>query len=502
MQILLFTLILSTLAFLLKFINSVFLVPWRLKRHFNKQGIGGPGYRPIIGNTEVIKQMIAEAESKPIPFGHDILHRVAPHYFKWSATHGKTFVFWFGNKPRLTLAEPDMIKQLLLQTDSVDKLDFNPLSKMLFGQGLVGLKGEKWALHRKITVQAFNMKRVKAWVPDIVASTVKMLEQWEQQKGGRDELEREVHSEFHKLSAEIISRTAFGISFEEGKHIFKLQEQQVALTSQSLQNVYIPGFRFLPTKNNRLMQRLEKETRDSVRKVLQTNNKARENSKDLLSLLMYDNENLGKEEQGLGVEEVIDECKTFYFAGKETTANLLTWTLVLLAFHQDWQSKARNEVIRICKDNALPTAENLNDFKLLDMILSETLRLYPPVVAMSRQTSKAIKLGSLDVPANTQFYVAVAAVHHDTKLWGQDSNVFNPLRFSGPRKHLTSFLPFGLGPRMCVGQNLALVEAKIALAIIIKQFSFGLSPSYFHAPRFALTLQPQFGAHIIFRKNP
>lgn len=133
-------------------------------------------------------------------------------------------------------------------------------------------------------------------------------------------------------------------------------------------------------------------------------------------------------------------------------------------------------------------------------ILNETLRLYPPVVMLMRQTSNNIKLGNLDVPTNTQFNLPIAAVHHDPSIWGEDANEFNPLRFAEPRKHLASYFPFGLGPRICVGQNLAMVESKLILAMILQQFSFAISPSYVHAPILSWTLEPQYGAYIIFRR--
>lgn len=134
------------------------------------------------------------------------------------------------------------------------------------------------------------------------------------------------------------------------------------------------------------------------------------------------------------------------------------------------------------------------------MIINETLRLYPTAVALTRQTSKNVKLGSIDIPANTQFYLAMTAVHHDTKIWGEDANEFNPLRFAEPRKHLASFFPFSLGARICVGQNLAIVEAKVVLAMIIQQYTFVISPSYVHAPIQSMTLQPQYGVQILFSR--
>ncbi|KAL0391987.1 UNVERIFIED_CONTAM: cytochrome [Sesamum radiatum] len=499
MQILVVVLLLLVWINLLKLIYTLIWLPWRFGTHFKKQGVKGPPYRLIYGNSEEITQLAKDAASKSMPFSHNILHRVSPHYYKWSAMYGKTVLFWFGSKPRLIFSDPDMIKGLMVNNSgSVIKDAFNPLSKLLFGQGLVGLEGDKWSVHRKINNQAFTMERIKGWVPEIVASTLNELNKWEAQSGGRDEFEIDVHKALQNLSADIISRTAFGSSFEEGKRIFELQDQQAVLTLQADRSVYLPGLRFLPTSDNRKLQNIEKEIRDSVRKLIKTNSKNRENSKNLLTLLTHGSSD--REEDRLSVEEVIDECKTIYFAGKETTANLLSWALLLLAKHPDWQNRAREEVFRVCKSNQLPNSENLTDLKTVTLILQETLRLYPPAAMLLRQTAKNIKFGRLDIPANTEFNLPILAVHHDTEIWGSDANEFNPHRFSEPRKHMASYFPFGIGPRFCVGQNLAMVEAKIILAMIIQRFSLAISPSYVHAPVLAWTLEPQYGAQIILSR--
>lgn len=343
------------------------------------------------------------------------------------------------------------------------------------------------------------MERVKSWVPAIALSASAMLEKWGTQGGGSSEFEIEVNKEFHTFTADVISQVAFGSSYKEGKRIFQLQEEQMHLVSLAIRTVYLPGFRFIPTKKNRKRWSLDKEIQKSLQKLIQANWNECENSKNLLGLMISANKNDGTEK--MEIEEIIDECKAFYFAGKETTANLLTWVILLLAFHQDWQKKVRDEVNCVCGSHIYPDADDLVNLKLVNMVLKETLRLYPPAVALNRLTTKDTKLGTLDIPAGTHIYMPVIAIHHDAEVWGADANEFNPLRFAeGKGHHLGSFIPFGLGATTCVGQNLALVEAKVALAMILQRFEFVVSPSYVHAPMLLLTLQPQYGSPILFRK--
>lgn len=138
----------------------------------------------------------------------------------------------------------------------------------------------------------------------------------------------------------------------------------------------------------------------------------------------------------------------------------------------------------------------------LTMIINESLRLYPPTVATIRRAKVDVELGGYRVPRGTELLIPILAIHHDKTLWGNDANDFNPARFADgvarAAKHPMSFVPFGLGVRTCIGQNLAVLQAKLTVAMMLQRFSFRLGPSYQHAPTVLMMLYPQHGAPIVF----
>lgn len=136
------------------------------------------------------------------------------------------------------------------------------------------------------------------------------------------------------------------------------------------------------------------------------------------------------------------------------------------------------------------------------MIINETLRLYPPATAIIRNNEKICKLGNLTIPAKVNLHVPILALHHDREIWGEDAQLFKPERFSegiskATKNNPSAYMPFGFGPRNCVGSNFATNTAKVTLAMILQHFRFTRSPNYVHSPVHLVLLIPKNGVQVM-----
>ncbi|KAJ9672685.1 hypothetical protein PVL29_026057 [Vitis rotundifolia] len=404
--------------------------------------------------------------------------------------------------------EPELIRDVLLKHNAFQKPPEHPLVKLLVS-GIVSLEGEQWTKRRKIINPAFHLEKLKHMVSAFQLSCSDMVNKWEKKLSVDGSCELDIWPYLENLTGDVISRTAFGSSYAEGRRIFQLQKEQAHLAVQATQSVYVPGWRFFPTKTNRRMRQISNEVNALLKGIIEKRENAMKACEtandDLLGLLMESNyremqENDERKNVGMSIKDVIEECKLFYLAGQETTSALLLWTMVLLSKHSNWQACAREEVLRVF-GNKKPNGDGLNHLKIITMIFHEVLRLYPPASMLNRSVYADTKVGGMYLPDGVQVSLPILLVHHDHEIWGDDAKDFNPERFSEGVSKATkgqlAFFPFGYGPRICVGQNFAMMEAKMALAMILQRFSFELSPSYAHAPIGLVTMQPQHGAHLI-----
>lgn len=345
-------------------------------------------------------------------------------------------------------------------------------------------------------------------------SASSMADEWETKvMDGGGCVELEVGDYMTRLAANIIAHTAFGSNYERGRKVFDQQLALIDLYGQRAMQplVAIPGYSLLPTPLNIQIFETQTAISNSLREIIQSRkdmvNETKKSSygDDLLGLMLTttSEKNTSRVEKAqFDMQALIDNCRTFFFAGHGASSTFLTWTMMLLASHMNWQELAREEIKQVCgHGDCLLDANMLNKLKIVNMILNETLRLFPPFVALTRQAMKDVKLGVWDIPKGLSLHIPILAIHHDPNIWGPDVHEFKPERFANgvakANKHPLAFMPFSFGQRFCVGQGFTLVEAKCVLVVVLQRFRFHLSPNYRHAPHHNITLKAKYGVPVM-----
>ncbi|XP_059285004.1 cytochrome P450 CYP72A219-like [Lycium ferocissimum] len=480
------------LVYTWKVLNWAWFKPKKVEKYLRQSGLKGNPYKLLYGDSKELTKSVIEAKSKPIKFTDDIAQRLIPIFLNAINKNGKSSFIWLGPDPLVLITDPEHVKEIFTKNYVYLKRTHpNPLTKLLV-QGLANIEGDKWAKHRKIINPAFHIEKLQHMLPAFYLSCSEMLSKWEDIVPNETSFELDVWPDLQIMTSEVISRTAFGSSYEEGRTVFELQKEQAEYVMEKARSIYIPGSRFLPTKRNKRMLEIEKEIQTTIRRIIDKRLRAMERGEtskdDLLGILLESNlkeiELHGRKDFGMTISEVVDECKLFYFAGQETTSVLPVWTMILLCLHLEWQVRAREEVLQVF-GNDKPDLEGLNRLKIVTMILYETLRLFPPFPVFGRRIQEEVKLGELNLPAGVVLVIPAILVHYDKEIWGEDAKEFKPERFSEGGSKATngkvSFIPFSWGPRVCIGQNFAMMEAKMAIAMVLQKFSFELSPSCAHA---------------------
>ncbi|KAG9155428.1 hypothetical protein Leryth_009862 [Lithospermum erythrorhizon] len=462
-------------AFILLIICSISISWWILPnlahKRLRKNGISGPEPRFPLGNLNDMVTMMKKrvnnddktltSSTSTALVSHNI-HPVAfPYFAQWQKSYGKVFNYWLGTEPFVYIADPEFLKKMSrgVMGKSWGKPNiFKNDRKAMFGKGLVMVEGDDWVRHRHIISPAFSSTNVKA------------------------------------------------ISYENGQKVLeKLREVQMTLF-KSNRYVGVPFSKYLMSPKKSIEAKNLGDEIDSLlltiiesrKKKQLENNFVEDQPNDLLGMLLAQDNNKGT----LSSRDLVDECKTFFFAGHETTALSLTWSLLLLAVHPEWQDKLREEIKEVVGDQEIDPSM-LGRLRKMGWVMNEAMRLYSPAPNVQRQARSDIRVDDVVIPTGTNIWVDVVSMHHDKELWGDDVNEFKPERFqddiTGGCKHKMGFLPFGFGGRMCIGRNLTIMEYKIVLTLILTRFSFSLSPDYCHSPAIMLSLRPTQGLPLVLR---
>jgi len=247
---------------------------------------------------------------------------------------------------------------------------------------------------------------------------------------------------------------------------------------------------FIPTAANRRFRAARALIAQTVSQLIAERRAATTEPGDLLSMLLLARD--AETGEGMTDAQLHDEVLTFLIAGYETTSSALEWTLILLAQHPSAAQRVRAEQREVCGSRA-PTPAELPRMPYTRMVIDEALRLYPPVFGLTRRVVHDAELGGYHVPKGAQVLVSPYALHRRPELWG-DPDRFDPERFAPVRvaqRHRYAHVPFGAGPRQCIGNAFAMMELQVLIPSLIGALHFELADNTHVTPQTCMTLRPR-----------
>lgn len=435
----------------------------------------------------------------PSPPGHWLLGHLGEYqkdslgYEKRIArTHGDVVAVRWANRHAFLVSHPDDVKRVLL--DDAPKYDKAPLYKHLLayflGNGLLTSDGDFWRRQRKLAQPAFHHKRIQACAAVMVGHTLRLLGDW------RPGETREIGHDMMRLTLSIVAKTLFDADLDQdadriGAALTALLEVTNARVQSPIE--WIPEW--LPTAGNRRRREAVRALDDIILAIIDERRAVGEDQGDLLSMLMLARDEAG---QGMTDAQLRDEAVTLVLAGHETTANALAWTWYLLSQHPEAEARLHAELEQVLGGRP-PTAEDLRHLTYTDMIIKESMRLYPPIPAIARQATEALEVGGYPVPKGMMVIISPHVLHRDPR-WYPEPDAFRPERFSQENEKLLpryAYLPFSSGPRVCIGNSFASMEAVLVVAAIAQHYRLRLVPGHPVEAQDTLTLRPRHGLKMV-----
>jgi cytochrome P450 len=411
---------------------------------------------------------------------------------------GDVVFFRIGPRRGYLITNPDDVRHVL--QDNARNYRKSPLYEKLrlsLGDGLLTSEGEFWLRQRRIAQPAFHRQRV-AELAGVMAETARSLAaEWESHASrGRPV---DIGEEMMRLTRTIVLRALLG--GDPGSCSDGLDAAWIVINRHIGESFWSLGVadRLRPARR-RQFEEARAVLRAAVESVISDRRRRPAERADLLSMLMAARDEATGE--GMTDEQLRVEVTTFLLAGQETTALALTWTWYLLSQHPEVQARLERELDDVLGSRP-PEFADLPSLPYTRMVLDESMRLYPPAWGFSRQAIEDDELGGFHLPRGWLAFVVPYVLHRSPALWERPDE-FEPERFLPARSEARSkfaFVPFGAGPRQCIGNGFALVEGQLALATLAQRFRLRLAPGSRVEPWPLITLRPRYGLPMIVERR-
>ncbi|AFZ23787.1 cytochrome P450 [Cylindrospermum stagnale PCC 7417] len=393
------------------------------------------------------------------------------------------------------LNHPDHIEEVLVKKNNLfsKHLSLQILQRM-FGNGLLSSEGDFWQRQRRLTQPAFHRDRIFSYGEVMVDYTNRLLTNWSDGKIIA------IHEEMMHLTLEIVAKTLFGAEVTEVETVEKIMQISMAYFDDRNNNFLlfvIPDW--VPLPHNLRFQKAAQQFDEIIYPIIQRRRESGEDQGDLLSMLLQMQDENGNR---MSDKQLRDEAVTLFIAGHETTALAISWGWYLLSQHPEIEQKLHVELQTVLAGRT-PTFADLPQLPYTDRVIMEIMRLYPPAWAMVRTALEDCEIAGYPVRAGDSMIMSQWIMHRDSRYFDQPE-VFNPDRWEGDlAKRIPTFayFPFGGGPRICIGQSFAKMEAVLLLATISQKFRLTLMPDQEITPWPAFSLRPKYGMKMLLNQR-
>ena len=397
----------------------------------------------------------------------------------------------YAYRDRVWVTAPSLVRTVL--RDEIDKYSKAVIMRLLgplLGRGLLTSEGAEWKWQRQASAPMFRQQDLLRFVPTFVQVAERLVARWRAAAPGAVQ---PIDSDMTRITFEVISATLLPSADET---VAPVVERSMATFQRSVGwSIFyatsgLPAW--LPRPGMASSARAVARLRKAVLAMLRERRAGGTQGDDLMHRLMRARD----PETGQTMDEnlLADNLLTFYLAGHETTARALSWTLYLLARSPEWSEQLAGEVERVT-GGAPVAAGHVERLVLVQQVLKESMRLYPPVPSFSRRATLDTELGGARVRAGSTVVVPIYAIHRHQKRWA-DPDAFDPTRFapeSEARLERYQYMPFGAGPRICIGMAFAMLEATAMLATLLQRARFATVPGHEPYPVARVTLVPRGG---------
>ena len=383
------------------------------------------------------------------------------------------------------LNDPELIERVLIrnaQKFQKDRVVQN--SRWFFGQGLLTNEGESWLRQRRLSQPAFHRERIASYAQIMTSNAEDLLATW---KAGEI---RDIHQDMMRLTLRIVVRCLFGVEPEAQGSISSAVNVLMQNTTGA-RMLFPPMARYLPTPTMTRVRRAVRHMDEGVYGIIASRRARASDAGDLLSMLMH-----ARDEDGSGMsdKQLRDEVLTFLLAGHETTALALSWTWYLLSQRPEVEEKLHAELQHVLGGRS-PQFVDLSALPYAERIIKESMRLYPPAWSLARTATEDFELRGYRIPAGSNIVMSQWIVHRNPKYF-HDPEKFDPDRWLEPAMQKLpkfAYFPFGGGPRQCIGNTFATMEATLLLATISQRFRLRTVPGHPVIPAPSFTLRPKYG---------